>query len=138
MRKSRSEMGKTNDSKNCVPRVSDEMVTINGKVSQQLRELLESESVAIRRNYSAETGQAEQYWAIWSNADRVLMTIHEAVVRRWERKGFVTLDKDSPTDWRPRNANEHCQINRCESCGCCGYRIDPKTWLCDDCTQAKE
>lgn len=138
MPKTRSKVAKANDTKKCVPRVSDEMVTINGKISEQLREILESDSAGIRRTYDSETGQAEQYWGVWSKSERVLMTLHEAVIRRWERHGFVSLEKSSPTDWRPGSANEYCYLNRCEGCGCCGYRIDPKTSRCDDCLERNE
>ena len=137
MSKVRSNTIKRDQSLKCVPRVSAEMVTINGNVSEQLREVLESEDVVIRRTYDTETGQAERYWGVW-RSERVLTTIHEAVVRRWERQGFVTVDKASPTDWRPSSANEYCVINRCDKCGCCGYRIDPKTSLCDDCLERNE
>lgn len=137
MRKSRSEMGKINDSKKCVPRVSDEMVTINGKVSEELREVLQIKGIVILRAFDTRTGRTDRYWDVWKS-DRLLTMIHEAVIRRWRRRGFATIETGSPTDSRPSKANEYCEINRCERCGHCGIQIDQKTWLCNDCSKQND
>ena len=106
-----------------MPLVSDEMVRINGKTCEGLREILSRSGVFLRRSVRLPSGRAEKYFAIADRDCACICQVHDAVVRRWQRRGFVEIEYSGGYDWSPNVGAEWVSLNRCSRCQCVGYKI---------------